>query len=118
MEAYLTPASHSDVRLLQSLLWDLPEGRCFWAIGLTRTTAWKMSSIRLLPLRKKQSKRAIAVYVAFVQQRLRRRIERVGSRFGRLLPRWIHVRAARGFELKIMLFLLAYTVPYSRSQLA
>ena len=60
----LTPASHSEVRLLEALLWDLPEGRCFRATGLPRTTAWKMSSIRLLLLRKKRSKRAIAAYVA------------------------------------------------------
>nr|MBO2492417.1 IS982 family transposase [Rhodothermus marinus]MBO2492985.1 IS982 family transposase [Rhodothermus marinus] len=28
----------------------------------------------------------------------------------RLLPRWIHAVTARGFELKIMLCLLAYSI--------
>jgi len=115
VEAYLTPASYSDVRMLKALLWDLPEGAL--VLGDRAYNDYRLedelaahAAIKLLPLRKKRSKRAVAAYVVFVQQRLRRRIESVGSMLARLLPRWIHAVTARGFELKIMLCLLAYSI--------
>ena len=61
----------------------------------------------MLPLRKKNSKRAVPAYVAYVQQYYRKRVETTISLFERLLPKTIHAVTARGFELKVFLFVLA-----------
>ncbi|AEN73313.1 transposase IS4 family protein [Rhodothermus marinus SG0.5JP17-172] len=58
VEAYLTPASYSDVRMLKALLWDLPEGAL--VLGDRAYNDYRLedelaahAAIKLLPLRKK-----------------------------------------------------------------
>jgi hypothetical protein len=66
--------------------------------------------IRLLPLRKKGSTRPLPPYLQFLQHYYRKRIEAVGSLLQRLLPKSLHAVTARGFELKVALFVIAYSV--------
>jgi hypothetical protein len=67
------------------------------------------SQIRLYPIRKKDSKRPLPPYIAYVQHYYRKRIETVGSLIERMLPKTIHAVTAEGFELKVFLFALAYS---------
>jgi hypothetical protein len=48
--------------------------------------------------------------VAYVQHYYRKRIETVGSLIERMLPKTIHAVTAKGFELKVFLFVLAYSL--------
>jgi hypothetical protein len=45
-----------------------------------------------------------------VQHDYRKKIETVGSLIERMLPKSIHAVTAAGFELKIFLFVLAYSM--------
>jgi hypothetical protein len=49
-------------------------------------------------------------YSAYVHHDYRKRIETVGSLLERLLPKTIHAVTAEGFELKVFLFVLAYSI--------
>jgi hypothetical protein len=67
-------------------------------------------NIELSPIRKKNSKRVTPPYRVFVQHYHRKRIETAGSLIERVLPKTIHAVTARGFELKVFLFVLAYSI--------
>ena len=68
------------------------------------------SQIQLYPIRKRDSKRPLPPYIASVQHDYRKRIETVGSLIERMLPQTIHAVAAEGFELKVFLLVLAYSL--------
>jgi hypothetical protein len=68
--------------------------------------------IQLCPIRKKNSQRAVPPYLASVQHYYRKKIETVGSLIERLLPKTIHAVTAEGFELKVFLFILAFSLNY------
>ena len=48
--------------------------------------------------------------IAYVQHYYRKRIETVGSLIERLLPKTMHAVTAQGYELKVFLFGLAYSL--------
>jgi hypothetical protein len=66
--------------------------------------------IELSPSRKENSKRTIPPYRAFVQHDYRKRVETASSLIERRLPKTIHAVTAHGFELKVFLFVLAYSI--------
>jgi hypothetical protein len=61
-------------------------------------------------MRKKNSKRPVPGYIAYLQARGRKMVETAGSLVARLLPKSIHAVTSQGFELKVMLFVLAYSI--------
>ena len=71
---------------------------------------WEGAGINFSPMRKKNSTRPMPVYIAYLQARGRKMIETAGSLVARLLPKSIHAVTSRGFELKVMLFVLAYAI--------
>ena len=73
----------------------------------------KEAGIWLQPIRKKNSKRPVPPSVAYLQSRGRKIVETTGSLIERLLPKSIHAVTAQGFELKVMLFVLAVSVSYA-----
>ena len=72
----------------------------------------EVCDISLMPIRKKNSKRSVPAYVQFVQQIHRKRIETAGSLLHRLMPKQIHAVTSKGFELKLFLFVLAYSISF------
>jgi hypothetical protein len=103
------------VRALRSFLFDVPAGSCLYADKAyndyeMEDLMHKSADIELSPIRKKNSKRVTPPYIAFVQHYHRKRIETAGSLIERILPKTIHAVTARGFELKVFLFVLAYSV--------
>jgi len=115
VECFLTPGSSSDVRALRSFQFDVPEGSVIYAdkayheYGM-EDLLYESVQIELSPIRKAHSKRALPPYVAFVQYYYRKRIETAASFIERRLPNTIHAVTARGFELKVFLFVLAYSI--------
>ena len=115
VEMKLTPGSHSDVRALDYFSMDLPEGATLYGDKAfndyqTEDDLAAGSGVALLPIRRKNSKRAVSVCVSFVQHHARKMIETVGSLLEQLFPKSIHAVTARGFELKVVLFVLAYSI--------
>lgn len=72
----------------------------------------QIAGIHLLPLRKKNSKRALPSYVTFVQHFYRKTVETASSLIERILPKSIHAVKPKGFELKVVLFIIAHSLSY------
>lgn len=115
IELRLTPGSHSDLRALDYFSFDLPEGATLYGDKAYNDYVLEDelaagAQVALLPIRKRNSKRAVPPYVAFVQHYVRKAIETTGSLIAQMLPKSIHAVTARGFELKVVLFVLAYSI--------
>ncbi len=114
VEFFLTPGEDTDTSGLQWYQFDLPAGatvlgdKAFNHYGIEDDLA--SVGIMLAPLRKKNSKRAIPPWDTFVRSLARKYIETVGSCITRRFPKTIHAVTAAGFELKVVLFLLAYSI--------
>ena len=112
MEVFFTPGSANDTAQLKHFAFDLPEGSTVYGDKayneyFTEDLLREACGIEFLPLRKKNSTRPVAAYVEYLQRYYRKRIETAFSLFERLLPKSIHAVTARGFELKVFLFVLA-----------
>ena len=70
-----------------------------------------VAGIKLSPFRKKNSKRPVPPWV-YLQFHYRKMIETTGSLLTQLLPKKIHATSAAGFELKIILFVLACSINF------
>jgi hypothetical protein len=109
------PGSYSNVRVLKTFQLDLPEESQIYADKgyddyELKDTLIKAVDIQLCPSRKKNSKRAVPPYLAYVQHYYRKMIETVGSLIERILSKTIHAVTAASFELKVVLFVLAYSI--------
>jgi hypothetical protein len=116
VEFFLTPGSYSDTSAMKWYQFDLPEGA--WVTGDKAYTDYTLEDLfqdaqrSLLPLRKSNSKRPVKPWVHYLQASYRKVIETTGSLIERLLPKSIHAVTARGFELKIAIFVLACSINY------
>jgi len=61
-------------------------------------------------IRKEHAKRTLPPDMVFVHQDYRQRVETAASLIARRWPNTLHAVAARGFELKVFLFVLAYSL--------
>ena len=112
VEFFLTPGSYSDVAYLDQFEFDLAEGATVYADKIyndyeVEDLLKADGQIDFLPIRKSNSKRKLDPWVAFLQHRYRKMVETSGSLIERLLPKHIHATNAAGFELKVILFVLA-----------
>lgn len=111
VEFFLTPGSCSDTKALKMYRFDLPEealitgDKAYNDYGLE--DMMKEANLNLLPLRKKNSHRLLPSGLTYLLSCCRKVIETTGSLIERLLPKHIHAITARGFELKVALFVIA-----------
>ncbi len=115
VELFLTHGGFGNVDALKYYTCDLPEGSIIFADKAyndyeIEDFLKEIDHIHLIPMRKKNSKRALPPSVSFVQHYHRKRIETVGSLIEQLLPKSIHAVTPQGFELKVTLFVIAYSV--------
>jgi hypothetical protein len=101
--------------MLKAFRCDVPEGSHVSADqayhdDATEGVLREASHIQLYPIPKKDSKRPLPPYIAYVQHDCRKRIETVGSLSERMLPKTIHAVTAEGFALKVFLVVLAYSL--------
>jgi hypothetical protein len=116
VELMLSPGSFFDGTGLYAFDFDLPEGSLLVGDKAYNNYAiedmLKMAGIQLIPFRKKNSKRPVPPWVYYLQFHYRKMIETTGSLLSGLLPKKIHATSALGFELKIILFVLACSFIY------
>jgi hypothetical protein len=111
-----SPCSFFDGTGLIDFDFDLPEGaqvigdKAYNNYAIEDLMA--VADIQLRPFRKKNSKRPLAPWVAYLQFHYRKMIETSGSLLSSLFPKKIHTTSASGFELKIILFVLACPINY------
>jgi len=112
VECLLTPGGFGDVDALKYYAYELPNGAIIYADKAyndyeIEDLLKEVDYIELLPMRKKNSKRALSPCVTFVQSYHRKRVETAGSLIAQLLPKSIHAVTSQGFELKVALFVIA-----------
>lgn len=114
VELFLTPGAFADVAALECYAFDLPPGSIVY--GDRAYNDYRVEDdlrdtdgISLQPMRKKNSRRPLPPWVCYLQQRYRKMVETAGSLIERLLPKSIHAVTAAGFELKVVLFVLAFS---------
>lgn len=115
VECFLTPGGFGDVEALKYYAYELPDGSIIYADKAyndyeIEDLLKEVDHLELLPMRKKNSKRAFPPYICFVQNYYRKRVETAGSLIEQLLPKSIHAVTSQGFELKVALFVIAYSL--------
>jgi hypothetical protein len=114
VEFFLTPGSVGDVEGLDFFDFDLPTGSQIIADKAYNHYALEdvllAADLHLLPMRRHNSKRMLPPWMCYLQAYFRKAVETAGSLLERLLPKSIHAVTAEGFELKLVLFLLALSI--------
>ena len=115
VECFLTHGGFGDVDALKYYAYELPDGSLIYADKAyndyeIEDLLKEAEHIQLLPMRKKNSKRALPPAISFVQHYHRKRVETTGSLIEQLLPKSIHTVTAQGFELKVALFVIASSI--------
>jgi hypothetical protein len=111
----LTHGGCGDVDALKCYAYELPYGSIIYADKAyhdydIEDVLKEVNHIELLPMRQKNSKRALPPYVCFVQSYYRKMVETAGSLIEQLLPKSIHTVTSEGFELKVALLVIAYSL--------
>jgi len=115
VECFLTHGGFGDVDALKYYAYELPDGAIIYADRAyndyeIEDLLKEVDHIHLVPMRKKNSKRGLPPYVSFVQHYHRKRVETAGSLIEQMLPKSIHAVTSQGFELKVALFVIAYSL--------
>ena len=116
VEFFLTPGATSDVAGLFGFDFDLPDEATIIA-DKAYNIYWfedmlQEAGLSLLPIRKKDSKRPHEPWERGLQWLCRQQVETSGSLIDRQLPKSIHAVTAEGFELKIVLFVLSFSISF------
>jgi hypothetical protein len=116
VEFFLTPGNFSDTRGLEYFNFDLPAGA-----QIAGDKAYNHyliedqlaeAGLRLMPFRKKNSKRPDPPWTHYLKVIYRKMIETTGGLINQLMPKKVHATNALGFELKIVLFVLACSLNF------
>ena len=112
VECFLTPGGFGEVDALKYYAYELPDGSIIYADKADNDYEIEdflkeVEHIALLPMRKKNSTRALPPAVSFVQHYYRKMVETAGSLIAQLFPKSIHAVTSQGFELKVALFVIA-----------
>jgi len=111
VEFFLSPGGMSDTEALTQFDFDLsPGAQIFADKAYTYYLVEDLlaeADIQLASDRKKNSKRPMPPWLHFFLRHYRNQVETAGSLIERLLPKSIHAVTAKGFELKVSLFVLA-----------
>jgi hypothetical protein len=114
VEFSLAAGSEADVTVFKELNLDLPEGSIICADKAYNDYDYEdlleEVGLHLKAQRKKNSKRPLSAWEEFLGKPIRQYIETVFSQLTNLFPKKIHAVTPRGFELKIVCFLLAFSI--------
>jgi hypothetical protein len=115
VDYFISAGSFVDITAFQAMQVDLPVGSHLYAdSGYTDYELEDLyqtcEQMDLKVCRKANSKRADLPYEAFLKNYYRKKIENVFSGITAYFPKKIHAVTAKGFLLKVFLFLFAYTL--------
>lgn len=111
-EAILAPSRMSDAEAVKRYEYGLPPGHIVEADRgyTTEDLLTEAQDIVLRPMRKKNSTRPVTPWIEYLQFHGRKMVETAGSLITQRFPKSIHAVTPQGFELKVFLFVLAYTL--------
>ncbi len=118
VEFLIRSGHEADVSVYKDLNFDLPEDAECYADKAYNDYDFEdllkeAIGVVMKPARKKNSKRATDPYVVVhYESYTRKRVETAFSGITNLFPKTIHAVTPRGFELKIIFFILAYSIKF------
>jgi len=111
VEFALAPGATSDLPVFREFGLELPDDAVIYADKLYNDYEYEdllaEIGIEFRPLRKKNSKRPRPGWESYLDQHARKQVETTNSQITALFPKVIHAVTPRGFELKIICFVLA-----------
>ena len=115
VEMLLCPGATADITALRSMELDLPEGSTLFADGGfldTEFETWlrQEAGLNLVVPRRANMQEQLDGCLEFVCRLRRKRVETSFSQLTEHLARSVHAVTARGFELKIMLTVLTFSI--------
>ena len=115
VEFVFLPGEANDTRGLTALPFNLPPGsRIYCDAGYTdyrvEDEYQEQDRISLQVMRKRNSRRLDEPWVAYIKQHLRHPIETLFSQITRLFPKSIHAVTMDGFLLKVVAFILVFSL--------
>jgi hypothetical protein len=114
VEFSLAAASEADIAVFKELDLELPEGSIIHADKAYTDYHYEdllqEVGLHLKAQRRKNSKRPMPAWEEFLGKPIRQYIETVFSKLSAMFARKIHAVTPRGFELKIVCFLLAFSI--------
>ncbi len=115
VEVFFLPGRLADGEAVKRFSYDVPEGSVVYGDrGCTDYTTEDLlqeaQGVHLSAMRKKNSTRPVPPWTEYLQFHGRKMIETAGSLISQLLPKSIHAVTPQGFELKVFLFVLAYSI--------
>lgn len=115
VEVMLAPGSEADINAFKCLPLDLPEpAHIFADAGYLddhdRALLEEAAGLHLVAARRSNCKEQLLPWVSYISKHERKRVETVFSQIVSAFGRTIHAVTARGFELKVFLTVLAYTL--------
>lgn len=114
IEFILAPGSYSDARVFKNFQLDLPSGALLYGDPIYTNYNYEAiieesMNVRMLIARKTNSKRQHQPWINYLIGCSRKMIETAFSQITALFPKKIHAVTSKGFELKIICFILAYS---------
>jgi hypothetical protein len=114
VEFSLAAGSEADITIFKELDLDLGEGSIIRADkaynDYSHEDLLEEVGLHLKAQRRKNSKRPMSAWEEFLSKPIRQYIETVFSKLSAMFSRKIHAVTPRGFELKIVCFLLAFSI--------
>lgn len=111
VEVLFTPGSEADIKAFRRFHLDLPQGAKIYADRAYTDYGYEdllleAGSIRLVAHRKSNSTRPLIGPLKYLQATSRKRIETTFSQITEMFPRTIRAVNRKGFELKLLCFIL------------
>lgn len=115
IEFIITPASTADITAFKIMDLYLPEGSTIYADKAYNDYEWEdylleNDGIRLVAQRKSNAKRQHNGPLSYIQSIIRKKIETTFSKIINLFPRTIHAVTRQGFILKMVLFIISFSL--------
>ncbi len=114
VEFALAAGSEADIAVFKELNLDLPKGSIIYAdkayTDYDYEDLLEEVGLHLKAQRKKNSRRPLPAWEEYLGKPIRQYIETVFSHLTSFFPNKIHAVTSRGFELKIVCFLLAFSI--------
>ncbi len=114
VEVMLAPGAEADISAFRRLSLCLPQKAYIFAdagyLDQHEEALLEEADLLLVAQRRRNSKMPLPAWVSYIAKHERKRIETIFSQIALALGRTVHAVTARGFELKVFLTVLAYTI--------
>jgi hypothetical protein len=115
IEFSLAAGAESDIKIFKEMNLDLPEGSKIYGDKAYNDynhedIVLEAADIKITPQRKDNSKRPISQALNYILSATRKKIETAFSCITQRFPKTIHAVVAKGFELKIIAFIITYSM--------